>query len=170
MSCLGVLFALDEPSLNKLKKIPRNELPDYIGCQLEEEWFSQHPDLLAELDKSWDAAHRALTDGNLLFGDGCSPLSGVILGGTVLYGDKEGEEDYIITLKSPQQVKAISSALKNLTKEDFRRRYFAIDEEAYEHFIDEDDFNYTWDWLEGSFPLWEKAAQEGLWMLFTVDQ
>lgn len=35
---------------------------------------------------------------------------------------------------------------------------------------DEEDFEYTWEYLEDSIAFWKKAAEEGRYVLFTVDR
>ena len=68
MSCLGVLFALDEIDSQRLRSFARKERVDFVSEVLEETYFEQSRQWVAELDKSWDAMHRALTDGELKFG------------------------------------------------------------------------------------------------------
>ena len=55
------------------------------------------------------------------------------------------EPDYIMSLKSPQQVRDIAAALPDITETEFRRRYFAIEPESYGCPVNEADFAYTWD-------------------------
>jgi hypothetical protein len=59
----------------------------------------------AEIDKAWDAIHRALTDGTLE--PGAFPLGRAILGGRQLHrGD-----DYIVALVTKLEVPAVAGAL-----------------------------------------------------------
>ena len=102
MSCLGVLFAVPEDVVRKLGDMLLEERPEYISEELEEEYFEEYPERTYELDKSWDAMHRLLTDGTLSFG-GEEPLAKAVLGGDVLYFD-EDHDDYIITAKTPDEV------------------------------------------------------------------
>lgn len=170
MGCLGVLFAVEEKEIHHLKGLPRQERPDYVSHELEETYFGERREKVQELDKSWDAMHRVLTDGQLLFGDHCRPLSGVILGGQVLYGDREDEEDYIITCKSPEQAAEIGAAIEQVTEQEFRRKYFDLNQEEYEYPLSEEDFGYTWAYFIESIPFWKRAAAAGNYVLFTVDQ
>jgi hypothetical protein len=64
--------------------------------EIEEEWDEAD---LAEVDKSWDAMHRLLTDGRLEHGNGDEPLRHCVLGPDQLY---EGE-DYIASLVTPEK-------------------------------------------------------------------
>lgn len=102
MSCLGVLFSLEKKEIDKLKSFESDkERLDYLHQEIEETYFREYPGRVAELDKSWDALHRSLTDGKLEFTNGIFPLSHVVLGGDILYTSG----DYIMTLKSPDRVK-----------------------------------------------------------------
>ena len=78
MSCLGVLFAVPEDVVRKLGDMLLEERPEYISEELEEEYFEEYPERTYELDKSWDAMHRLLTDGTLSFG-GEEPLAKLCL-------------------------------------------------------------------------------------------
>lgn len=170
MSCLGVLFAVDGKTVDKLKKVKREERPDYISDYLEEEWFEKKPDLTQELDKSWDAMHRMFCGGDLLYGNDHYPLCGVVLGGKVLYGDGDDEDDYIIILKTPDMVKDVAKAISEVTQDDCRRKYFSIGAEKYGFQLTEEDFKYTWDWLQNTIDFWKNAAEKELYVIFSIDQ
>ena len=167
MSCLGVLFSLDENLVSKLKEIKSDEERlDYLQMEIEEVFFDKYPDRLAELDKSWDALHRSLTDGKLEWTNGEYPLNHVILGGELLYH----QSDYIMTLKTPEQVDNISKAIERVDEETLRQGYFKIDPKVYGFDLTEDDFEYTWTWFKQSKGFWKKAAIEKRFVLFTADQ
>ena len=122
-------------------------------------------DWLAESDKSWDAMHRALADGELTWNGGEYPLNHVVLGGELLYS----EADYIMSLKSAAQVRDIAPAAAAVTEPEFRRRYFAIGR-SYEFGTREDDCLYTWDYFQEVRKLYSRAAAAGRPVLFTADQ
>jgi len=169
MSCRGVLFAIDEKLVTQLKSMERDDLVDFIADNVEEEFFAEKPEYVAELDKSWDAIRRSfLADHDLTAKEGDYPLSHIIFGSEVLYGDNDGE-DYVITLKTPQQVQDISKALEKLTKSSFKEKYYAIDETAYGFPLDDEDYEYTWNWLRDTMPFWRKASKNNLFVIFTVD-
>jgi hypothetical protein len=169
VSCLGVLFALNKWQVDALRAVPRPERPSYIAEGIEEDFFDHHQEDLCQLDKSWDAMHRALTGGTLRFG-GSRPLSGVIMGGEVLYGNRAGEEDYIAVLKPPDKVRKTVEAMEKLTDEALRRCYFAIPEADYGFPLSEEDFQYTCAYFRDSLPFWRWAAARGRYVLFTADQ
>lgn len=163
MSCLGGFRAITREELDKLRAMPRaDRVPDYLDEMETVDIF--------DVDKAWDAIHRALTNGKLEYGNANVPGCWVILGGEVLRGDQVGEEDYIVVCKSPAMVRRVDKFLQGLTEKKFRKLYFAIDPEEYGFELSEDDFEYTWSNLEGSFPFWHSAAEKGLWVLFDVDQ
>lgn len=167
MSCLGVLFSLSEKEIAKLKSFKDDEdRLDYLETEIEETYLGKFRDKAAELDKSWDALHRALTDGKLEWDNGSYPLNHVILGGELLYS----EDDYIMSLKTPKDVKLISEAIQPIDKEKFREMYFKINEDDYGFSVNEEDFEYTWSWFESTKEFWKNAALEKRYVLFTVDQ
>lgn len=167
MACRGVHFALTEPEVVALKAQPDDQSRlDYLQEHIEETYFSKHPELLAESDKAWDAMHRLLTDGKLTRDGGTYPLNHVVLAGEWLYGS----DDYIISLKTPPQVKDIDQALEQLSEGEFRKRYFALDSRSYDGEIGEPDFAYTWEWFQNVRALFKRAAAENRFVLFSVDQ
>lgn len=164
MGCLGGFRAITKEALDKLRAVPREDrLPDYLDDEMETEE-------LYDVDKAWDAMHRALCGSRLEFGNAPAPGCWVVLGGEVLRGDREGEEDYLVVCKSPEQVRQVDLFLQGMTEEAFRKLYFAIDPEAYGYPLGEEDFEYTWSNLADSRPFWHRAAERGLWVLFDVDQ
>jgi hypothetical protein len=165
MSYLGVLFSLDKKTVDQLKSFSDDEdRLDYLQGDIEEIYFEDHPEWVCELDKAWDAIHRTLTDGNLEWKNGEYPLNHFILGGEILYS----EDDYIISLKSPQQVSDIYNALAKVTAEQFKEKYLRIDKKAYE--TSDEDLEYTWEWFDQSREFWKRAAADQRYVLFTADQ
>lgn len=167
MGCLGVHFALTGEEVETLRSLPNDEARlDHLQSVIEEEYFAKHRELTAESDKAWDAMHRALTDGQLSWDGGEPPLNRAVLGGELLYG----EDDYIMSLKTPLEVADVAVALRNIDEADFRKRYFAIDAESYDTPLSEEDFGYTWHWFETVRDFYERAARERRFVLFTADQ
>jgi hypothetical protein len=166
MSCLGVHFALSDEEVAKLKGLSNEQdRLEYLQEVLEERYFKERPDFKAESDKAWDAMHRTLADGELTWDGGSYPLNHVVLAGELLYtGD-----DYIMSLKSPGQVRDIATALEGVSEEKFRQSYFAIPPESYD-MVSEEDFDYTWNWFQAVRQLYRRAAVGGRHVLFTADQ
>lgn len=167
MSLRGVHFALTEEEVNHLRSIKDEQARvDHLHEVIEETYLSEFPDLTADPDKSWDTMHRTLADGELSWDGGKYPLNHVVLAGELLYTDS----DYIMSLKSPQQVRDIAAALLAITEADFRKRYFAINPESYGMPLSEEDVRFAWDNFQGVRDLYLRAAKEGRCVLFTADQ
>lgn len=162
MACRGVHFALTDEQASRLMETPdeNNEFlmtfVEEVESQWDEEW-------LQETDKSWDAIHRCLTDGKLDWGD--SPFHKCILGNGNLYDG----DDYIMNFLSPDDVKTVAAAIKDIDQEELRRRYDAIDTNTYGELSDS-DFEYTWSWFPQLRDFFQKAARANRAVLFTVDQ
>jgi hypothetical protein len=166
MGCRGVHFSLDEDQVSALRATPEAQRVEYVQEAIEEGLWSADASRGEESDKAWDAIHRALTDGRLRYDNGKYPLSHVVLGGEPLYGG----EDYIISLKSPAQVRDVATALKDLTRDALRRGYDEIDSTTYQGELSDEDFEYTWSWMAGLVDFYRRAAAEGRSVIFTADQ
>ena len=156
MSCLGVHFALTEAQASQLQgfKSDSDRLA-FLQEEIEERFFNESPELAGESDKAWDAIHRCLTDGKLAYDNGEFPLSHVILGGAPLYY----EDDYIMSLKNPEEVRKISAALRDVTEQWLREQYIKIPEQDYGVPLSDEGFQYTWEWLANIKDLYAKAAE-----------
>lgn len=167
MSCLGVHFALTEEEANKIESIEDEQARlIHLVEEIEQRYFEEPKSYIAESDKSWDAMHRALSDGMLTWTGGTYPLNHTVLGGKRLYF----EDDYIISLKNPEQVRDIAKALAPISESKFRSLYNNINAQNYDGALSEEDFEYTWGWFQGVRDLYAKAAIDGRFMLFTADQ
>lgn len=164
MACRGVHFALTEEEYTKVCACKSDaDLIELIQEEIEEKWDEEW---LRETDKAWDAIHRCLTDGKLEWDNGSFPLSAVIIGGKQLHkGD-----DYIVSIVTPEQVRSIAEVLRGIDKATLRKGYEQIKQEDYDGDIGEEDFEYTWEWFKELPSLYEKAAQNGRGVLFSVDQ
>jgi hypothetical protein len=166
LSCLGLHFALTEDHVSKLRSTEdESQRLEYVQA-IERELLSGEKLHAAESDKSWDALHRLLADGSLDWEGGTYPLNHVVLGGELLYTD----DDYIMSLKRPEQVKDIADALSALDSDEFRDRYYRIDQDDYDAELSDDDLEYTWSWFTGIRDLYVRAAKDGRYVLFTADQ
>lgn len=167
MGCLGVHFALDAQTVLKLRSFAsEGERLEHLREELEEEYFASRKEWLAETDKTWDAIHRTLTDGEIGWDNGTYPLNHMILSGELLYTS----DDYIMSLKTPAQVRDIAAALRDMTEDQFRRDYFRIDPSSYGFPVSEEDFGYTWFWFQSLREFYYRTAEAGRYMLFTADQ
>lgn len=167
MSCRGVHFSISDEEIVRLREFKDDSSRlEYLQEEIEELYFEEHLERTAETDKAWDAIHRALTDGNLGYENGTFPLSHVILGGEPLYF----VDDYIISLKTSEQVKAIAESLESVTLDFLRQKYFSINPDEYGFPVTEEDFEYTHSWFVKLKPFFQKASAEGRNVIFTVDQ
>lgn len=167
MSCLGVHFALTEDDVAHLRSLADEQARlEHLQEVIEEQYLNHEKQFAAESDKAWDAMHRVLADGQLSWDGGVYPLNHTVLAGESLYADS----DYIMSLKSPEQVRDIAAALPAITETEFQRRYSAIDAESYGVPLTDEDFRYTWDWFQDVRGLYTRAAAAGRYVLFTADQ
>ncbi len=167
MGSFGVHFALTHEEVEKLKSI--NEDVDrlaYVQELIETVYFDHHPELMAESDKAWDAMHRLLSNGELSYDEGPEPLRFTVIGGEPLYF----KTDYVLSLKTPKQVKLVSPVLASISKEEFKSRYDLIDDAKYGFPKSEQDFEYTWEWFVGVVSFFQRAAEEDRYVLFKADQ
>jgi hypothetical protein len=66
MSCLGVHFALTEKEVAHLRSLTDEQARlKHLQEVIEPAYLEQQSDFAAESDKSWDAMHRTLADGQL---------------------------------------------------------------------------------------------------------
>jgi len=163
MSCRGVCFAITAAQTKKLLELEGDDesLLSYVIDEIEERWDKKH---LVELDKSWDAMHRCLTDGKLKYKNGKFPLSHCVLGGKPLYS----EGDYIVSIKTVAEVKAVADGLKIVTKDWMQERYKKI--KGYAPEWGEKDFEYTWQYFTEVREFYARAAKSKRAVIFTADQ
>ncbi|AWW41939.1 YfbM family protein [Streptomyces cadmiisoli] len=163
MACRAVLFALDAVDAERLLAAQDDDEVMKLVENIEERW---ELDQLCELDKSWDALHRCLTDGGLAYDNGDFPQSHVILGGRLLHDG----DDYIVSYVNPDQVREIAKALGPLDEQWLRDRFTTLTFEDYQGNGDAEDVAYTLASLPGLKDFYRTAAQDGRAAIFTVDQ
>ena len=169
MSCLGIHFALSNEDVATLKGFDsEGERLEHLQEVIEEEYMAvdgPHA-MYAESDKAWDAIHRVLADGHLSWDGGTYPLNHTVLAGELLYTGP----DYIMSLKSAEQVKDIATALAGIDLDAFSERYRKIDSEDYGFPLTDEDLEYTWEWFQSVRDLYARAANNDRPVLFTADQ
>jgi Domain of unknown function (DUF1877) len=163
MAGRGVHFAITLADMNDLLSAPDDDHLMKIVERVEAAWDVAN---IAETDKAWNAIHRCLTDGSLLYDGGTYPLNLVICGGRQLHkGD-----DYTIALVTPGQVKDAAAAIETVTEAWMRDRYFSLIKPAeYDGEHGDEDFAYTWEWFGGLRELFLNAASRERAVIFTVD-
>jgi hypothetical protein len=163
MSCLGVLFAIDNTESAILKSCENDEeLVKYVQETIEEKWDEEW---LCQTDKSWEAIHRCFTNGQMELLGGKSPLNAVIFGGAMLGSGR----DYYVSLKDNALVKRMANELATIDREILKRRYSKIADD-YHGKKSEEDFEYTWAWFENVRSFYLKVSQSDKDVIFTVDQ
>jgi hypothetical protein len=163
MSARGVHFAVTPAQARPLLAAKSDRKLMALIDEIEEAW--EEP-FVVESDKAWDAIHRCLTDGSLLYVSGEYPLNLCICGGRQLHRG----EGYTASFVSARQVKDVAKALDAVTKRWLRKRYSLIDPEDYnEAELGEEDFAYTWENFLAVRRFYRKAAEAGRAVLFTVD-
>jgi len=163
---LGVHFALTDDEVAELESRGNDEARrEYVEEEIEKQFLETRRDDSVQTDKAWDAIHRCLTDG-MLAGSASSPMEIVVLGGRSLYSG----DDYIMTLKPANEVRAVVQHLARVTKASLRASYDRIDPASYSAEIGDDDFEYTWENFVDLRTFWERAAVEGRSILFTADR
>ncbi len=161
---LGVHFALSAKDASRLLKFDDpDELVEFITEDLEERYLANE-NWSFQSDKAWDAIHRSLTDGRLLYESGPFPLAYAVLGGKPL----NAGEDYTACFVSSSQVIQVNEALPQVTKEWMKQRYQTLLQTDY-GFVSYDDFDYTWANFEELRDFFSKAAKGGRAVLFTTD-
>jgi hypothetical protein len=164
MSHLGVHFALSSKDLTRLSKLTdREALLEFITDDLEERYLNDRK-WAFETDKAWDAIHRCLTDGRLLYASGPFPLAYAVLGGRRL----DVGDDYTACLASAARVRKVSKALIDVDEAWMRKRYRALSKTDYGE-CSAEDFDYTWTSFQGLPTFFAKAAKAGRAVLFTTD-
>jgi hypothetical protein len=161
----GVHFALTQAEARVLLKLSsEQERFDHLRDEIDGRYLQEPATYAAESDEAWEAMHRALADGHLTQDGGTYPLNHAVLAGKLL----SGENERILSLKTPAQVRDIAEALEALTEEQFGQRYLAIDASEYGTHIEDHDLAYTWEWFLAVRDLYRLAANEGRYVLFTT--
>ncbi len=161
MSERGVHFAVTPAQARALQSATSDRKLMSLVDAIEAAWEEPY---VVESDKAWDAIHRCLTDGTLLYVSGNYPLNLCICGGEQLHRGRA----YTVSFVSARRVKAVAKALANVTKKWLRQQYALIDPEDYEFELDEEDFAYTWASFLEVRRFYRRAASADRAVIFTV--
>jgi hypothetical protein len=163
MAARGVHFAITLAQEKALLAAKSDRKLMELVEDIEETW--EEP-FVCETDKAWDAIHRCLTDGTLLYVSGEYPLNHCICGGRQLCRGR----NYTVSYVSAPQVKDVAKALPKITKAWMRQRYDRLDPEEYDEVeMGDEDFNYTWENFLDLRRFYVKAAEAERAAIFTVD-
>lgn len=162
MSARGVHFAVTAAQAKSLLAAKSDRALMSLIEGIEEAW--QKP-FVVETDKAWDAIHRCLTDGSLLYESGEYPLNHCICGGRQLYRGN----DYTVSFVTVRQVKDVAQGLKKITKAWLRKRYLLIEPGEYSGEVGDEDFAYVWDNFLDLRKFYNRSANSRRAVIFTVD-
>jgi hypothetical protein len=163
MSARGVHFAVTSVQEKALLAAKSDRKLMGLVEEIEEAWEER---FVCETDKAWDAVHRCLTDGTLVYVSGEYPLNRCICGGRQLFRGQE----YTVSYVSAPQVKDVANALPKITKAWMRKRYDKLDPEEYDEVeMGDEDFDYTWENFLELRQFYKRAADAGRAVIFTVD-
>ena len=95
---------------------------------------------ILDLGTAWDPIHRCLTEGELDPTGGDFPLNHAILGGKQLH---KGAEQAVVLVR-PDMTRFIADALEELTEDDIRKKFLALNPQSYQQPIDEKHFMQMW--------------------------
>ena len=99
MGCLGGFRAVTKGELDKLRAVPRKDrVPDYLDEMETADSF--------DVDKAWDAMHRALTGSRLEFGnavDDTPPAAGSSWGARSSGGTGRGRRTISLSASPPNR-------------------------------------------------------------------
>lgn len=161
MGRLGMLYAITDQELGLLKGRNTEDLYEFMMEEIEDKYFATAR--ACELDKAWEGIHFSLNNGKWLE-DGSGPSKVIFCGDFLLDGD------YVITWKSPDDVKGIVEYLTRVDLENTIKAGFQwIPQEEYSLPKDEDNLQFLLDWCEGIKEFYENAEKENLSVIFTVD-
>ena len=128
---------------------------------------------IQSVDKSWDAMHRILSGGWLDFEHGDEVLKACVIGGRQL----SERDTWIMSYVEPNVVKRGSNAITDISQDWFRTQYFALHTNPpgwfvfrYEVDLDEQDFEYTWDYFTMVRDFYRRMSERGLATVFAADQ
>ncbi len=160
MSRLGMLYALTDTEVEKLRSVPTEERYDYMLNEIEESLFDTPRG--CELDKAWEGIQYCLGGGK--WDESSQVPTNIIYGGEILVET----DDEIITLKNHNDVNEIVAYLhKNNLQEIIQKNFWNIDDEF--RYKDNDGLDHTLGWSENILLFYENALKEKCQVIFTVD-
>ncbi|MEI2652412.1 MAG: DUF1877 family protein [Microthrixaceae bacterium] len=162
MAGRGVLFAIGDGDVAALLGADGHaEVVKYVKGTIQERW---EKDFVAETDKAWYTIHMCVAGAAL--DESEAPESRAIFGRRTL----TTEDDRTVAFTPADEVAATAAALAAIDSDTLRAQYDLIDPETYAWAdLSDDDFKYTWVYFEAARSLWQKAADAGRAVIFTVD-
>lgn len=119
---------------------------------------------ILDLGTQWDPIHRCLTEGELDPTGGDFPLNTAILGGKQLH---QGD-DLAAVLIRPDMINFVAEALAEVKQQDFRTKFFALNQTSYKGPLGEKEFVAIWLCLQNMKVFFEAAAENMEAVVFTA--
>ena len=161
MSRLGMLYALTETEVKKLRSIPTEERYDYMLEEIEESLFGTSRS--CELDKAWEGIQYCLGGGQ--WNEDNRVPTNIVFGGEILVET----DDEIITLKNCYDVEEIVAYLRqNNLEEIIQKNFWNIHDKNF-RYKDNNGLDHTLGWSENIPSFYENALKEHCQVIFTVD-
>ena len=162
MSRLGVLYAIDDATLEELRQLPEEDRYDFMLEEIEPELIDTPNGY--EMDKAWEGIQYCLSNG--VWNESNILPTNIVFAGEFLVES----EDSVITLKSKEEVKEIASFLeKNNLSDLIRENFSRISETDYTLPKNDDNLAYLLSWANGLDQFYRRAANDDLQVIFTVD-
>jgi hypothetical protein len=119
-----------------------------------------------QMDKAWEPIHRCLTGNrgrDLMFTYGPTPLKFAVLGGRQIL--RHGYRS--ASLVDPDKVPRVAKALAKIDRTWMRERFLSLPDKQF-HEINEEMFEWMWEYFEMLPPFFAKAASEGNAVICTI--
>jgi hypothetical protein len=133
------------------------------------EYFSferQRAHFITPVDKTWDPMHRCLTDGTLrALGTGTTPMALCVLGGRSLHAG----DGAIICYVAPDQVPQVAQTLDEIEIQWFVSRFSSLPSTGYTGLINNEEFQFLWEYFTSVRNLYSKAAESNRAVVFVAD-
>ena len=164
MAGRGVLFAVGAEDVEALLAADGHAaVVRYVKGTIQERWEKE---FVAETDKAWYAIHLCVSGGSAALDESDAPEARCIFGSATL----TTEDDRTVAFTPADEVAATAAALAAIDSDALRAEYDRIDPDTYAWAdLSDDDFKYTWVYFEAARKLWQKAADSGRAVIFTVD-
>jgi hypothetical protein len=166
MSRRGTFYAITPDEAERLLSLVGN---DSALAKESQELFSferQRAHFITPVDKTWDPMHRCLTDGTIRgLGKGATPLALCVLGGRSLHGGDE----LIVCFTAPEQVPQVSQALDEIEIQWFVSRFTNLPSTGYSGPINNEEFQFLWEYFTSVRNLYSKAAEANRAVVFVAD-
>ncbi|MEO2088534.1 MAG: DUF1877 family protein [Gemmataceae bacterium] len=160
MAGRGSFQAISPDDLTRLLALEGDERWDFVAGEVAARFVER-------MDKLWAPIHCALSDGTIDGTLGEPPLCNAVLGDHLVYESRWGS---YVHLKHPTEVAEIATELATLTRDQFADKWEQVepnpDSDALGLSFTRVEAEEFWPCVEGMRAFYERAAAEGLAVLF----